>query len=236
MIQQAWVQGLSWDEKLTGQLQQAWEHWFSELTQLNTIKIPRCLRADVKIISHEVHTYLDASEKAYSAVVYTRNEYADGTISVRLVAAKTRLAPLKAISIPRLELMGAVIGLRLSKQVCKALEFPQQGVTFWIDSMTVGFWIRGQSRKYKPFVAHRVGEIHAETNPSQWRYVPTASNPADHGTRGLTVTELKDNKLWWDRPEFLREPRTKWPEENLRNRRWTVSKRSSLWPRQTRFA
>ena len=81
--------------------------------------------------------------------------------------------------------------------------------------MTVGFWIRGQSRRYKTFVAHRVGEIHEDSNPVQWRYVPTLCNPADHGTRGLTVSELKDNELWWNGPDFLREPREKWPEEKF---------------------
>ena len=94
------------------------------------------------------------------------------------------------------------------------LDFPQQEVTFWIDSMTVGFWIRGQSQQYKPFVGHRVGEIHEETNAAQW-YVRTASNPADHGTRGLAVTEVKDSKLWWDGPEFLKEPQNKWPKEKF---------------------
>ena len=108
-----------------------------------------------------------------------------------------------------------VIGLHLSKQVCTALELPVQDVTFWIDSTTVGFWIRGQSRKYKTFVAHRIGEIHEETNPVQWKYVPTSSNPADHSTRGLTVTELKENELWWNGPEFLKESRDKWPKEKF---------------------
>ena len=100
MMQQAWIQGLNWDKNLAGQFQQSWKHWFSELKQLHTIQIPRCIRADVKVISREVHTFLDASEKVYSGAIYLQNEYTDGTISVRLVAAKTRLAPLKTISIP----------------------------------------------------------------------------------------------------------------------------------------
>ncbi len=136
----------------------------------------------------------------------------DGSFSSRLVAAKTRLAPLRTISIPRLELMSAVISLRLSKQVCKALEVQLRKVNFWIDSMTVGYWIRGQSRNYKPFVAHRVGEIHQDSNLSSGRHVPTASNPADYGTRGLTVAELKNNDCWWNGPKFLQGPREHWPE------------------------
>ncbi|CAB3990844.1 Hypothetical predicted protein, partial [Paramuricea clavata] len=215
MMQKAWVQGLSWDEHLPEEHRRTWKQWFEELIKLSLIKIPRCLRKSVEVGHIEIHTFSDASEKAYSAVVYIRHEYKDGDVSVRLVAAKTRLAPLKTISIPRLELMGAVIGLRLSKQVCTALELPVQDVTFWIDSTTVGFWICGQSRKYKTFVAHRIGEIHEETNPVQWKYVPTSSNPADHGTRGLTVTELKENELWWNGPEFLKESRDKWPEEKF---------------------
>ena len=195
------------------------------MIKLSLIKIPRCLRKSIEVGHIEIHTFSDASEKQYSAVVYIRHEYKDGGVSVRLVAAKTRLAPLKTISIPRLELMGAVIGLRLSKQVCTALELPVQDVTFLIDSTTVGFWIRGQSRKYKTFVAHRISEIHEETNPVQWKYVPTSSNRADHATRGLTVTELKENELWWNGPEFLKESRDKWPKRNLQNRTPKFSQR-----------
>ena len=175
-------------------------------------KIPRCLKTAPMVTNMEIHSFSDASEKAYSAAVYARYEYLDGSFSSRLVAAKTRLAPLKAISIPRLELMSAVISLRLSHQVCKALEIELRKVTFWIDSMTVGHWIRGQSRNYKPFVAHRVGEIHQNSNPEQWRHVPTASNPADYGTRGLTVAELKNNDCWWNGPKFLQGPGEQWPE------------------------
>lgn len=215
MMQQAWIRGLNWDDILPKQLCLAWEQWFGELRKLDMIKIPHCLRENLTVKHIEIHTFSDASGKAYSAVVYARHEYEDGAVSVRLVPAKTRLAPLKTISIPRLELMGAVIGLRLSKQVCKALEQPLQDATFWIDSMRVGFWIRGQSQRYKTFVAHRVGEIHEDSNPVQWRYVNTLSNPANLGTRGLPVSELQDGNLWWHGPEFLSESREKWHEEKF---------------------
>ena len=119
-----------------------------------------------------VHTFTDASEKAYAAAVYARYEFEDGSIGTRLITAKTRLAPLKALSIPRLELMGAVIGLRLTRQVCEALGVQRNKATYWVDSCNVGYWIHGQSRNYKPFVALRVGEIHEGSNPDQWRYVP----------------------------------------------------------------
>ena len=84
--------------------------------------------------------------------------------------------------------------------------------TFWVDSMNVVFWIHGQSRNYKPFVSHRVGEIHEKSNPNQWRYVPTKQNPADHGTRGLTVSHLADAEMWWNGPSFLVLPEGDWPE------------------------
>ena len=91
--------------------------------------------------------------------------------------SKSHLAPLKAVSIPRLELLGTLVGLRLTRQVCSTLKIPTNGVTYWADSMNKGYWMQGQSREYKPFIAHRVGEIHEFSAPNQWRYVPTNVNP-----------------------------------------------------------
>ena len=212
-MQQAWVDALEWDEVLPSEQREQWKTWFGELPLLEEIKIPRCLKDTSREESSiTLHTFSDASEKAYAAAVYSRHKFEDGSITTRLIASKTRLAPLKTVSIPRLELMGALIGLRLANQVCSALEVPSSNVTYWVDSLNVGYWIRGQSREYKPFVAHRVGEIHKKSNPKQWRHVPTDMNPADLGTRGMTAQELTDSTKWWNRPDFLCSPEAEWPE------------------------
>ena len=184
-MQESWTKTVAWGEVLPPQLERKWKTWFGELPDIAQIKIPRCLKdSHSKEERLTVDTFTDASEKAYAAVVNARYEFEDGSIGTRLITTKSRLAPLKALSIPRLELMGAIIGLRLTKQVCKALEIEQTKVTYWVDSCNVGYWIHSQSRNLKPFVAHRVGEIHKDSNPEQWRYVPGKLNPADHGTRG----------------------------------------------------
>ncbi|XP_067036347.1 uncharacterized protein [Acropora muricata] len=185
LMQESWTKTVTWDEVLPPQLERKWKTWFGELPDLAKIKTPRCLKdSHSKEERLTVHTFTEASEKAYAAVVYARYEFEDGSIGTRLITAKSRLAPLKALSIPRLELMGAIIGLRLTKQLCEALEIEQTKVTYWVDSCNVGYWIHSQSRNFKPFVAHRVGEIQKDSNPEQWRYVPGKLNPADHGTRG----------------------------------------------------
>lgn len=119
---------------------------------------------------------------------------------------------MKAVGIPRLELLGALIDTRLTMQICSALKISTDEVTYWVDSMHVGYWIRGQSKEYKPFIVHRVGEIHECSAPSQWRYVPTNANPAGYGTRGLTVEDLACTGQWWNGPEFLKRAKEEWPE------------------------
>ena len=77
-------------------------------------------------------------------------------------------------------------------------------VTFWLDSMDVLWWIHKQSRRFKPFVANIVGEIHEHTNPSQWRHVTTKENPAGYITRGLSVDGLCNEVRWWEGPKFVK--------------------------------
>ena len=121
---------------------------------------------------------------------------AEQYISTIFVAAKSRVAPLAATSIPRMELMAAVLGLRMAGSISRVLNASLDQATFWSDSMNVLWWIRGRSRSFKPFVANRVGEIQTATDPKQWRHVPTNKNLADLITRGLKLSELTKNENW----------------------------------------
>ena len=150
-----------------------------------------------------IHTFVDSSQEACGAACYVRHLYKDGTLTCHLVASKSRAAPLQAISIPRLELMAAAAGLKLVQTVGQVLGIDKSKWVFWSDSMDVLYWIRGQSRKFKLFVANRVGEIQASTNPEQWRYVPTKLNPSDLLIRGLSVSPRTEEDKWWSGPAFL---------------------------------
>ena len=203
--QKAWLEAWDWDELLPSHHQREWTKWFRELEDLELVKIPRCLKdPSPEVEELRIHTFSDASENPYAAVLYARHVYEGGSITARLTMCKSRLALLKAVSIPRLELLGALIRLRLTRQVCCALKIPTNEVTYWVDSMNVGYWIQGQSREYKLSKAHCVGEIHELSAPNQWRYVPTNVNPTDPGTRGLTVEELARANSSWNGPEFLK--------------------------------
>ena len=116
-----------------------------------------------------LHTFVDASESAYGAVVYARCQYEDGSVSTNIVAAKTHVSPIIATSIPRLELMGAIVGVRLTTRISEVLGVKMTNSTFWSDNVNVLWWVRGRSRNFKPFVANRAGEIQTSTDPKHWR-------------------------------------------------------------------
>ena len=152
MIQKAWLEARDWDELLPTPHQREWTKWFRGLEDLELVKIPRCLKdPSPKVEELSIHTFSDASKNPYTAVVYARHVYEDGNITARLIMSKSRLSPLKTVSIPRLELLGALIGLRLTRQVFSALKIPTNGVTYSADSVNVGYCIQGKSKEYKPF-------------------------------------------------------------------------------------
>ncbi|XP_065941558.1 uncharacterized protein [Magallana gigas] len=216
LLQEMWTAGLDWDDVLSEDLISKAEKWFRELTELSLIEVPRCLRlSNGEIISTYLHTFVDASQDAYGAVVYQRCIYDDGSVSVRFVTAKSKVAPLTTVSIPRLELMGAILGLRLTLSVTSALEMDGDQCTFWTDSMNVLCWIKAQSRSFKPFVANRIGEIQSASNPKQWHHVPTEINPADMISRGVTVSQLQKDSVWWSGPHFLTLDESQWPNQKV---------------------
>ena len=215
LMQEMWIIGVDWDDPLPSDIVKKVNVWFLELEQLSNVRIPRSLQQRYTVIKVSLHTFVDASQKAYGAVIYERIEYEDQLMSVRLVAAKTKVAPIQSVSIPRLELMGACLGNKLTQSVTQVFSIPMQEVVFWSDSTNVLWWIKGHSRVYKPFVANRIGEIQSCTNPSQWRYVPTELNPADYLTRGLSVPDLIERKSCWEGPHYLHDTKDNWPKNKL---------------------
>ena len=145
-------------------------------------------------------------------MVYFVYRTKDGKAHVRLVASKTRVAPLKELSIPRLELMSARILAQLMHTVKNALQSQVKldGVRFWLDSKTALSWIENKG-EWKQFVRHRVNEILKLTDKEDWAYCSTEENPADLGSRGVLASQLKENQLWWRGPSWLTERPDDWP-------------------------
>ena len=208
IMQEIWTAGLNWDDVLPSNLSTKWENWVSELQSLSCVAIPRSLRLpNPKTL--DLHLFSDASKDAYASVAYLVCQYTNNPSTSRLIASKSRVSPLKVVTIPRLELMGAVLSSRLAASILNVLTVDR--VIYWTDSENVYYWVRNQSREFKPFVANRIGEIQRTTSPEQWRHVPGTENPADLPTRGLSVADLSENKFWMEGPSFLKDGESAWP-------------------------
>ncbi|PFX26710.1 hypothetical protein AWC38_SpisGene8655 [Stylophora pistillata] len=189
--------------------------WAEQLPEASQVKIPCYYRHHEEAVENvSLHTFVDGSRLAYAAVSYIRYRHMNGEISVALVTAKARVTPIKLVSVSHLELMAAVLGVRLAETVSEKLEIPIIQHTLWTDSMDVIYWIQGHSRRLKPFVANRVAEIQRKTDPAQWQHVPGDQNPADDATRGLDLRNLFVGSHWFKGPAFLQEGETSWPLES----------------------
>ncbi|XP_011859787.1 PREDICTED: uncharacterized protein LOC105557209 [Vollenhovia emeryi] len=202
-LQDLWKAGLSWDEPLPDPLQAAWSGFAVDLPGLELQRIPRYVGYRGPEGQAELHGFSDASNRAYAATIYLRCTTNEGAVSVHLLIAKTRVAPVKQVSIPRLELCGAVLLARLLRSTARALGLEDTRTFAWTDSTVALAWIRSHAARWKPFVAHRVSEIQDLVPPPQWRYVPSRENPADAATRGITPAALACLNLWWTGPPWL---------------------------------
>ena len=211
LIQEMWLEKIDWDDPLTYNLQNKLNDWLDDLKNIDCLQFPRCITEGIdhqNILSCSIHVFVDSSDIAHAAVAYLRTVTKAGT-AVHLISSKTKVSPLVWTSMPRLELMGAVLGVKLGKKIEKAIKI--EDTTYWTDSEDILGWIRNRSKLFKPFVAHRVGEIQQQTDPVKWRYVPSTENPADIATRGCCVLELANNEMWINGPSFLRDEESKWP-------------------------
>ncbi|XP_062714026.1 uncharacterized protein LOC134290833 [Aedes albopictus] len=215
LIQDTWISKIGWDDPVTESCFARWKQWIALFDQLSSLRIPRCyFRAPYPsdFGQLQLHIFVDASESAYSCVAYFRLPVGD-QIQVSMVAAKTKVAPINTISIPRLELKAAVLGTRLSESIKQYHTVPIANVFFWSDSKTVLAWIQSEHRRYHKFVAVRVGEILLSTDVKNWRWVPSKINPADEATKWKTGPNLNSDGPWFRGPNFLKQQETSWPEQ-----------------------
>lgn len=158
----------------------------------------------------QIHGFSDASERAYGACVYIRITNPQGQQSAQLLCSKSRVAPLKTITLPRLELSAAVLLVRLTDKVLNAVRLEIEDTCYWTDSEIVLQWIRANDKRWSVFVANRVGEIHRLSQPTKWYHVSTEFNPADYVSRGSLPTSLSNAKLWWSGPSWLHHESQDW--------------------------
>jgi len=210
-IQQLWQQKFDWDTNLPNHLQQTWCKFRDDLPAIETTQIPRYIFEGQEQGMVQLHAFADASERAYGAAIYARIVQKDHSIRVNLLCSKSRVAPLKLQTIPKLELCAAQIAAELMARVKSDLGYQNKRAYFWSDSQIVLSWINHHPGTLLPFVAHRVMKIREHTVPDQWHYVASKHNPADILSRGLKPRELSSNNMWFYGPMFLYQEERSWP-------------------------
>ena len=209
LFQDTWCRGIGWNELLPSDLGARWHTWVSTLPSLSQARIPRWL-GTFRDSNTQVHVFCDASEKAYGAALYIRAAGDENTCT-NLACSKNRLAPVKKVTLPRLELLAALVGARLLQYFCKATGYDISQAVLWTDATVTLGWVRSDPNRWKTFVCNRVTEIQAYTTPTQWRHCPGQENPADHLTRGLLGNQILSSNAWWHGPSWLSLPAECWP-------------------------
>ncbi|KMQ86943.1 hypothetical protein RF55_13931, partial [Lasius niger] len=213
LIQSAWLRQLDWDAPLPSADALQWQRFFTELPQLEKIRVNRWLGTGVEDVLLELHGFADASERGYAAAVYLRVEANDST-SLHLLAAKSKVAPVKQVSLPRLELCAAALLTVLTAHLRTSLNLSTAPVHLWTDSKVTLHWIQGHASRWKTYVANRVSQIQVQLPEAQWRHVPGRDNPADCASRGISPNELLEHRLWWTGPAWLTKEKIFWPNES----------------------
>lgn len=214
LIQQLWLLGLDWDSPVPNEVRNQWSTWASQINQVSSIKMPRYTFCP-EMEKTQVIGFCDASEKGYGACVYVQVTGKDSEIKTHLLISKAKVAPLKTLSIPRLELCGAVVLAKLLSYVKRfytSCNIPVEKYLALSDSTTVLNWITTPPYQLTTFVANRVAGILENVEPELWAHIPTKENPADFLSRGLFPSQLVNNPMWWEGPTWLKNSdMSSWP-------------------------
>ncbi|XP_070183500.1 uncharacterized protein [Littorina saxatilis] len=206
ILQEACKEGISWDQELPPSILTRWNEWIHDLRSLSSLQVPRCYftNAPLPWSGIEFHHFADASSKGYGECSYVKLSDAEGNIHSSLLMAKAKVVPIRAVTIPRLELQAAVLAVKIARFLEKELGHLEAQHYFWTDSRVVLGYIYNQTKKFHVFVSNRLQMIQDFSQPHQWHHVTTKENPADYASRGLCVQDLK-NSCWFSGPDFLRQ-------------------------------
>ena len=215
LLQRLWERKVEWDQIVPDEIKDAWLQWRQELPLLSNKQIDRCYYPkDARIKCVQIHGFCDASENAYVGVVYLRMIDSNSNTHVSLVMAKTKVAPIKRLTIPRLELCGAYLLSRLLRHVKDVFQISMDNVFAWTDSTIVLCWLNGNPRRLKTFVGNRISFIMDQISPDRWNHVNGSDNPADCASRGLPPSQLLEFDLWWRGPSWLLLHISQWPKQS----------------------
>jgi len=205
IYQDLWRHPYDWDDKIDKSVQEEWTKWATSLSSLESLTIPRCITTSSSTVKEvQLHICSDASEAGFGAVAYARFLHDDGQVRLSFLSAKSRVSSLKYLCMPRRELNGAVLALRLGLAIEKEMDIKFSRTVYWTDSTNVLRWINSSHCRFHIYVGHRIGEIHESSSPEQWHYIRTAVNPADDVSRGIDATEfnLKHRFIHGPAPAF----------------------------------
>lgn len=185
------------------------------LCSIGELKVDRCIKPKNfgTVKSAQLHHFSDASESGYGCVTYLRLTNASHDVHTSFIMGKSRVAPLKQITMPRMELTAAVLAVRIDTFLRAELQLEPS--TFWTDSASTLKYIQNENKRFKTFVANRINTIREMTSIKQWKYINTKQNPADCASRGLKASALLQSKTWLNGPEFLKGQPSEWPKSEL---------------------
>ncbi|UYV80986.1 hypothetical protein LAZ67_19002378, partial [Cordylochernes scorpioides] len=205
IMQELWRGGTGWDEHIPNDIKEKWNNFRAELLKLEDLSIPRYVWACEKDRDVQLHGFCDASSVAYSAVCYLRTVSLDGQVHISMLAAKTRVAPCKSLTLPRLELCAALLLSQLYRSVVDSLKIDIGRTYLWSDSQISLSWIKSDPNRWKTFIHNRVVKIQQLSDRNSWRHVSGKDNPADCASRGIMPAALSGHTLWWQGPTWLKD-------------------------------
>ncbi|XP_041785513.1 uncharacterized protein LOC121600811 [Anopheles merus] len=214
LIQDLWRAGTGWDEAISPGQMRDWRRWVDVFPLIAQLRIPRCYfpEAREKVYENtELHLFVDASQLAYACVLYLRVVDTEGEPHCTMLCGTAKVAPLKPLTIPKMELQACLLGARLLKSTEQHHPIPIKKRVLWTDSTVALSWIHADPRNYRPFVANRVAEIQENTNVNEWRWVPTKDNPADKATKWKGRENFNWDGIWFQGPSFLLQDEESWP-------------------------